>query len=416
MEKNRFIKNAGIMFFAGILANAFNLFFQLFMVRALSPVDFGVLNALLSLTIVISMPAGPMQAVVTKFIAAYKAHNHLGKIHAFLVLFFKKIFILGILFFLIILIFKTKIAGFFKIENSSLVIMLGIMMFFSALQPFNLGALQGLQKFKSLGIISIINSVLRFLLGVVMVYAGFRVFGALGAIISSGVIALIISFIPLRTYFFARYNKKIDLQEKELDLTAIYKYFLPAFIALPSFGLLTNMDIILVKHFFSPVEAGFYSVAQMIGKIILFLPGAVTIVMFPKVAENHTKNEETAHILKKCLLVVGLLCFCASVFCVIMPKFMLKMLSGAVHPECIPLIMPFAFSMTFFALDSVFLYYHLSVHNLKPIFIFLFAMLAQGLLIILFHNSLLQILYILMLCAVSIFFLNVFNIKRAVKA
>ncbi len=411
MKKDNFIRNAGIMFVATTVGSVCNLLYQLFMVRNLSPVDFGILNALLSLTIIVAMPAGPLQTVVTKCVATYKAHDHWGKIHTFLVLFLKKVFFLGMLIFFVLFIFRAKIAGFLKIENTSLVTMMGIMMALSVLQPFNLGALQGVQKFNSLGLISIFNAVLKLLFGILLVKAGFRVFGALGSIFLSGVIVLLFSFFSLRKYFFARYAKKFDFKDKELNWGDIYNNLLPAFIALPSFALLTNMDVVFVKHYFSPEKAGFYSIAQMIGKIILFLPGAVTIVMFPKVAENHTRNEQTVHILNKCLILVGILCSLAGLFCILFPAFVIKLFSGAVHSESIPLVMPFVVSMTFFALNSVFLYYYLSVHKLKPILMFMFTMLIQGVLINVFHKSLLQVLDILCSCAIVLFFVNVFELK-----
>ena len=416
MKLDRFIKDAGIMFFAVTTASIFNLLFQLFMVRALNPVDFGILNTLLSITIVIAMPLGPLQAVVTKFVAGFKANNQSAKIRAFLLLFIKKILIFSIIVFFVVLIYSEKIAGFFKIENSLMVVMVGFMMLLSAVLPYNLGGLQGLQKFKTLGAVSIINSVLRLAFGVLLINLGLRVWGALAAIVLASLLALLFSFIPLKPYFFMRQKEAFSLGERELDLKAIYRYFLPAFVALPSFGLLTSMDIVLVKHYFSPIDAGYYSVAQMIGKIILFLPGAVTIVMFPKVTENHIKNEETLHILKKCLIVVGMLSFSASFFCVIFPELVLKILSGNVHLECIPLVLPFSLSMSFFALSSVFLYYHLSVHNMKFIYIFLVFVILEAVLIILFHRSLLEVLYVLCACSIMLFIVNTLGIKKAVRA
>jgi len=55
----------------------------------------------------------------------------------------------------------------------------------------------------------------------------------------------------------------------------------------------TNMDIILVKHFCSAEETGIYSVASIIGKIALFLPGVLINVLFPQVAQN-TKDGQSS--------------------------------------------------------------------------------------------------------------------------
>ncbi len=412
MKSDNLFKSAGIMFFATILSNIFNLLYQLFMVRRLEPVDFAVLNTLLSLLIIISMPTGALQAVTAKFIATFKATNQLVKINVFMSLFLKRVVMVGVSLFFIVLMFSKNIAAFFKIQSNSSVVMLGLLIMLSIILPFNLGGLQGLQKFKSMGIASIINGGSRFLLGVILVSLGFRVNGALGAVILASLITLIFCFVLLRPYFLLSQNKENAISKSDLDLPSIYKYFFPVLIALPSFSLLTNMDVVLVKRFFLPLEAGYYSIAQMVGKIILFLPGAITIVMFPKVSENHARNENTTYILKKCLIIVGTLCFSASAFCMMYPELVLKLLSGKVYPECIPLIAPFSISMSFFALSSVFLYYHLSVHNLRSIYIFLFAMIAQAILIILFHQSLLQVLYMLMGCSISLFIINSFGFRR----
>ena len=55
---------------------------------------------------------------------------------------------------------------------------------------------------------------------------------------------------------------------------------------------LTNIDLILVKHFFTPIEAGYYSIAQMVGKIILILPIPIVTVMFPKLSSLDGREEK----------------------------------------------------------------------------------------------------------------------------
>jgi len=415
MKSDNLLKDSTILFFITIIAGGFNLLYQLFMVRNLDPVDFGVLNILLSLLIVTSGPANILQTVTAKFIASYKANNNWNKISLFLRVFSKKTLIFGFALFLFFLIFREKIAVFFKIKNNHLIITSGLMMILSTILPFNLGGLQGLQKFKGLGAALIINAGLRLLLGIMLVNFGLQVDGAWGAVILGSIIALLFSFALLKRYFVGPEKDAADFSDRKLDFKAIYKFALPILVALPSFSLLTNMDIILVKHFFSPLEAGYYSIAQMAGKMIFFLPGAVTIVMFPKTSENYARNKNTTHILKKCLMIIGLLCFSASVFCIMFPELVIKALSGKVYLECIPLIAPFAISMSFFALINAFLFYHLSINNLKFIYIFVVAMLMQAIGIILFHESLLQVLHILMGCSILLFIINSLSLRRIVR-
>lgn len=411
MAKGSFIKNAGIMFFATTLAGIFNLLYQLFMVRALTPVDFGLLDKLLGLTIITAMPTGTLQAVVIKFIATFKAKKKYNNIRVFLRLFLSKLGVMGIGILFIFVIFRSNISAYYKTENEILIVIVGLLLFVSTIFPISLGALQGLEKFKSLGTASIANSFFRFGLGVLLVRLGFNVSGALAALIIAGVITLLIAFIPLRKYFFFKPEfSDTDFDEK-LNLKDIYKYCFPAFIALFSFTLLTNMDLQLISPYFSVEDAGYFAVARMIGKIILFLPGAVTIVMFPKIAAEYTQNKDTTGTLKTSLLAVGIICFVAGAICVMFPSFVLKVLAGSVYPECIPLVMPFVVSMGFYALCSVFLYYYLSVHNMKFIYIAGIFVFIQAGLIKLFHNSLIQVMYMVCFCAIGLFLINLLGVK-----
>ncbi len=412
MKKKSFIKNAGIMFVATTLASILNLLYQLFMVRSLSPADFGLLDKLMGLMLITAMPTGTLQAVVTKFIASYKAENKYSNIKAFLRLFLGKVSLFGIVLLLVFILFRSNISAYYKTNNELLIVIVGMVLFVSTVFPLNLGALQGLEKFKSLGTASIASSLLRFVVGVILVSLGFRVGGALTALIVAAVIGFLISFIPLRKYFFFKPDASSLESDEKLDLKGIYKYCFPAFIALFSFGLLTNMDIQLISPYFSVEDAGYFAVARMIGKIILYLPGAVTMVMFPKIAAEYTQNKDTTGTLKKCLLVVGSMCFVSGAVCLIFPNFILRVLAGAVYPECIPLVMPFVVSMSFYALCSVFLYYYLSTHNMKFIYIFGAFVFVQAGLIKIFHSSLIQVMYIVSFCAIALFLINLLGLKR----
>jgi hypothetical protein len=125
------------------------------------------------------------------------------------------------------------------------------------------------------------------------------------------------------------------------------------------------------------------------------------MVMFPEMTERHARNEDTTMILRKCLMIVGLVSLAASVLCGFFPRFVLYILCGKVYPECVSLVIPFSISMTFYALNNVFLYYHLSAQRHNPVYLFLVFAVLQTLGIIIFHNSLLQVVNIV--CAMSLF-------------
>jgi hypothetical protein len=68
------------------------------------------------------------------------------------------------------------------------------------------------------------------------------------------------------------------------------------------------MDAILVRRFFGPVDAGNYSAAVTLGKIIQFFPVAIIMVLFPKAAQRQAAHRDTTRVLVPAMLIVALVC------------------------------------------------------------------------------------------------------------
>src|SRR3972149_2017554 len=102
------------------------------------------------------------------------------------------------------------------------------------------------------------------------------------------------------------------------SVSEVYHYFFPVGTTVLCFMVLTNIDLILVKHFFTPMEAGYYSIAQIVGKIILFLP---------------------------------------------FPASVIELLSGKIYVESISLVKWFCLNMTFSSLTWISLNYHLTTQR-----------------------------------------------------
>jgi len=356
-----------------------------------------------------------LQTVVTKFISTFYAINHHERINPLLCSFVKKTSVFGLVIFLILILGSGGISSFLQIASPLLIVILGVTTFLSVILPLTQGGLQGLQRFGYLGLTMITNGSLKLLLGIIFVSIGFGVVGALSALAISTFIALLLSSIMLASVLPRplalvpeSLRLKSDSGDPEIDFSEIYRYFYAAATVFLCFMVLTNIDVVLVKHFFKPLEAGYYSIAQMVGKIILFLPVAVTLVMFPKASELHAQAKATSHLLKKSLLCVGALCGTAALICLLFPGLIIRLLSGEEHLHCIPLARIFSVTMVFFALVYVLMFYNLSIHRLGFIYSLVLLTALQTLAIILFHQSLSQILCIMCGNAVLLFLTNAY--------
>jgi O-antigen/teichoic acid export membrane protein len=70
--------------------------------------------------------------------------------------------------------------------------------------------------------------------------------------------------------------------------------------------ILSNLDILLVKHFFPPAEAGIYAAIALVGRVVFMVSWAVVSSMFPVSASN--SHRQVGHsVLYTALLLVGIL-------------------------------------------------------------------------------------------------------------
>jgi O-antigen/teichoic acid export membrane protein len=163
----------------------------------------------------------------------------------------------------------------------------------------------------------------------------------------------------------------------------------------------------MVKYFFSPEEAGFYSIAQMLGKVFLFLPGAISIVMFPRTSVLNAKNKDTASTLTKSLFYGAGLCIISVFGYNLFPSFVLTVLTGKAFPLSIGLGRLFSVSMSFFALLFILIWYFLSIKDFRFIKYLVSFTLLQIFAITLFHNNLFQVQLALCVNSVLLFLIHV---------
>lgn len=405
---DHFTKNIIFVFIGTSAANFLNLIYQLLIAHKLSPQDFAAFNALLAVFMLISNPLGTLQVAITKYASEHNARNESHKINALIHGLFIKGVIVGGIIFVVFIFISPFIVNSLKIDSVVLGYILALLIAFSVLAPILAGGLQGLELFGWLVTSSLLGGIIKLVFTVIFIALGFQIAGALGALLISIIFGAIIGVIPLRRFLTAQ------VKTEKLDYKELFFYLFPIAISNMCFIWLISFDMVLVKYFFSPEVSGAYSLAQMVGKIFLFLPGAISVVMFPRISGLDATNSDTRSVLKKSLFYALCLCLSSAIFYNIFPGLTLKLLTGKALPESILLGRLFSISMTFFALCFVLINYFLSLKNLSFIKYLVFAVALQFLGILIFHNSLLQVQ--LVLCVNSFFLLVLLFSKLRIKS
>ena len=405
------IKHGSIMFLASLLSNVFSLAFWLFMVRKLHHIDYGILNSMVSFLSIASLPTAILQTVLARYFSEFKALDRKEKIQVLFRAFLKRIIILNSLIAVIFFFLSRNIADFLHLDSQIFVYFTVLAIFFNGLLTLTGSALQGMQLFPRIALNSIFNGFMKLASGIILVLTGFKALGAFLGFVLSAVSTFILSLFQLPSWILRMNKKEYSRYKPEIRLTDIYSYFFPVSIALIAYTLVTNSDIILVKHFFSESSAGIYSIAQTVGKIILFLPGALSIVFFPISVQRKAQNKEVLPLLKKSLFFVATLCTVGVLFTLVFPRFVLNVVSGKALPECVPLVRLIIFPMSLFALNYIFIFYNLSINNIRFIISIFIIAVMQIISIAIFHNSLFEVILILFISALLTFYLGLKSIK-----
>jgi O-antigen/teichoic acid export membrane protein len=386
---NPLISGSAIIFVGSFVGNIFNFLFNFYMSRNLSVADYGILASLVSLVVLASMPAGAALPTVVKFAAEYFAKGEVGKIKGLYFKVGKIMLAIGMVFFFAFAIFSSQLAGFFHIDNPGLITIAGLIVLVGFIGTVNGAFLQGKLLFGYLTFLNFFGALLKLSLGIALVFMGFKVVGAMWGFALSYIIPFAFGIYPFR-YIFQKKTLGTSIQSKEL-----FTYGAPAAIALFSLTSFVSTDIMLVKHFFTPHEAGQYAVLSLIGRIIFFLTASISTVMFPMVVQRVTRNERYHHIFLLSLVLVSLPSIAVTIFYFIFPQFAISVFNkNSSYLELAPYLGIFGIYISLYSILYVIANFFLSINKTKVAIPIAFGALLQVGLIWFFHDTFMQIILI----------------------
>ncbi len=395
-EEHSGLIKAGIIFFIfSIASSLFNYLYQTLMGRMLGPIEFGVLGSLFAIIYIVTFSTSTFNLIFSKFSAEFHGKNERGKIKYLFQKNLSKILLIGFILFIIYILLTPFIANFLKIEGYFGIIVVGLIAYVSFISVLFTGILNGMQKFIWQNSTGFISTILKFTLAIILVTIGFKVNGALTAVLLGMLLSLFISYIPIK--------KEIKEKSISFNLKKIYLYAIPVFFASILFILIITMDEILVKHFFSSEQAGIYIAAATIGKIIWFGTGFLIGPLFPKIVSLRTQKKDTSHILRTTLIFVASLAMLGCLILFIAPSFITHILFGSAYQTATPLILYFGIALGLFSLIQILMIYNLAIEKFNFIYILLAGVILEIITITLFHNTLSEVVKILLGTNIFIF-------------
>ena len=394
----KFIRNNIIVLAFFNSASVFGYLFQLVVGRSISSIDYGVFNSLFAMVSIFTAPVSVVHIVFSRFIVNLSLSG-LGKVKSLFTKSFKIMLVLSGTILLGSITAIPLIKDFFHLEVTTPIILVLIIIFFSMLFPIPFAILEGLHRFTRLGIASCCTPLMRFFGALLFVaWLGWGVNGALLAAAIASAFTLGFGLWSLKDIF------KVSSEPLPYGIFRdMASYSGPVFLSTTMTTILGTIDISLVRHYCSPEETGLYATAAILGRIALFLPGALIIVLFPSTAKARALGEKDGYILWTSLSLTAFLAFSIALLFNLWPEQFISLLLGDQHREAASLLKIISIAMAILSLTNVIASYSLARSDYAFLFPLVAGVTLMMALILTYHDTAITIAYIMLLSVSSIF-------------
>ena len=405
--KENIFSAIGFMIVATSIANFLNYVFNVIAARLLGPERYGEFGALLAILLILTVPSNSIQALVTKNVAEFLVEDKRGAIRE-LVLGYLKICVyaafIAIVFFLA---FRGILADYLHIDNELPVITCGLAVAVTILAPVFAGVLQGFQRFIWLGIFFMTYALLRMILGALFIITGGGVSGALAGGAVGVMLSIVLAYAVMKDIFSYKPS------EGQVDIKKLLRSYLPVIAAFLIFFLITSIDVVIVKRKFDPTLAGEYACATFLGKIVLYFPSAVAIVLYPKFVELQSDRKRIWGLLQKGSWITIAASLSLSAIFIAFPRPTISILYGSEYLGASSILWVFCLAMSGYALINLFIYYFLATDMIGFVIrVLSLAFLLEFIAMYIFASSLFQVAAVHIVVVIIFIAFSIFGMRR----
>lgn len=347
------VRGGTLLLASGVAGNACNYLFAVLAGRILGPADYGVLTALLALTVVVGLPVTAVQVALARDVSYRDNQGDLDGSNALLRATGRAAFLATAVLAVASLALMVPIAWLLNIDQSWLVGLTALVFLPLVLTAVVTGEIQARQRYGELAVVTATPSVVRLIAFGGSVLIGATLVGALWASVIGSIVGLLLPAWWARKAFRPTAVPRPTLRPFMIGLW-------PVIVGMIGVTALTNIDLLVVKGRLPAFDAGLYGAASVLGKIAFFVPTAIVGVIFPRVAMRRAEGRDTSDMLGRALIVT--IAFCVALFGLyaIAGQQVVDLAFGAQYEGSVPLLVPFGIGMTCFSVANVLVSYHLA--------------------------------------------------------
>ena len=285
------------------VTNAIDYGFHIYLARVLLPAEFAAAQTINSLLLLVLTTAAVMQPVVARYVAEANLSTDLPSRTDFAIFrhFLGRSGLVGLAAVLLVWLGRGLLADWLNLPETA-VALAAFMVFIATTRPVVAGMLQGQRRFGWFGGMRLGYAIGRFAIGLLLISAlGLGLNGAIGAMPLGGVVSLLVGLACLGELAWhggTAVPSKYRWSASTLTLNALVAY--AAYMALLS------LDLVWVNRLLPAEDAALYATAVLLRRVLLLLPGAVIVIMYPRAVARVAAKQSPDTLLWQTAVVVSL--------------------------------------------------------------------------------------------------------------
>ena len=290
--KAQVLSGSAVLLTGLALVTTFNFTYNMAVARLLGPAAFGHASVIYTLLTLMAAVTLSFQIVSAKVVAQQTSAQ--AKAAAYRKL-HRSAWLGGLLSGGLLVLLRGTIAHYLNLPGSGLVVWLAVGVAFYVPLGARRGYLIGALGFRHLATSLVLEAFVRLCGTLVLVRSGWGVTGVVIAIAGAEAAA----------YFFAVPSTSDATATLEVEVPHVFREALQAIVFFSGQVIINNCDIVLVKHFFAPAEAGLYAAVALVGRVVFAFSWAVVNSMFPIAAGTRKRSRKNHGILGTALALVS---------------------------------------------------------------------------------------------------------------
>jgi O-antigen/teichoic acid export membrane protein len=360
--KDDLFRHSAIVFVSMMVVHVCNMAFQMVVGRVLPDEEYTLLAVFLGVLVIIQRPLATLRIGVNRYSSLLSQDGQTGDVKRLV----RKMLLVTAVPALVLcagtLLFSKYIAAFFHLKRLEPVLIFGAMLPAFFWTPIVSGAVQGVQKFGVMASATITGSMIRLLLGAGFVWFLYPACG--WAMLGHG-IGMYGSLCVLFTGLLLALR---GTSGSGAPLPSTRSFLLQSFFIQGAYAVLMTADVVFMKHYV-PSDTEF-AYAATIGRMVVFLPGAIVMAMFPKVASRGTLSPEQRSVFLRSVGVTTVFVVVAVMGCFVFPGLLVRILFGiaAASPHLKHMVGMMSLIMGMSALLNIIIQFLLAQHRFSGLF------------------------------------------------